>query len=364
MKTITSALELYFLIKEMQFLVGGKVDKVYNDKKKLLLQLHVTSKGKNLLYVSAPDYFYLTSKKPEFPSLPGGFTAFLRKYLNNTRVKRISQIGFERIVEIEFESKENSYIMILELFAKGNIILCKSDYTIMSAIETKNWSVRTIRGGIKYEFPQKKRNILKMSQKELKDAINNSGKDSVVKALAIELCLGGVYGEELLLRAGVNKDKGKIDDKEAKKILKAFEDIILKKQKAVISDDTPFPFNPKMVEGKEFDSFNKAIDSIVTPKIVLLKAKEAVSKHDKKIEKAKEIIKRQEKQIKEMRNAHDKHQRTGEIIYEKYTEIKDILKQLTTIRKKYSWKEIKEKLKGHKIIKEINEKDSKIIIKL
>jgi len=31
-------------------------------------------------------------------------------------------------------------------------------------------------------------------------------------------------------------------------------------------------------------------------------------------------------------------------------------------REKYSWKEIKEKLKGHKVIKEINEKEGIIVV--
>jgi len=38
--------------------------------------------------------------------------------------------------------------------------------------------------------------------------------------------------------------------------------------------------------------------------------------------------------------------------------------ELNKISLKHSWKEIKEKLKGHKVIKEINEKEKKIIIEV
>ena len=54
----------------------------------------------------------------------------------------------------------------------------------------------------------------------------------------------------------------------------------------------------------------------------------------------------------------------GEIIYNKYNIIKEVLDELDKASKKYSWKEIKEKLKGHKIIKEINEKDRKVVVEV
>ena len=42
--------------------------------------------------------------------------------------------------------------------------------------------------------------------------------------------------------------------------------------------------------------------------------------------------------------------------------IKEILDEIGKASKKYSWKEIKEKLKGHKTVKEINEKDRKVVV--
>ena len=54
----------------------------------------------------------------------------------------------------------------------------------------------------------------------------------------------------------------------------------------------------------------------------------------------------------------------GELIYHKYNLIKEVLDEINKASKKYSWKEIKEKLKEHKIIKEVNEKERKIIIEL
>jgi len=54
----------------------------------------------------------------------------------------------------------------------------------------------------------------------------------------------------------------------------------------------------------------------------------------------------------------------AEIFYTNYNLIQNIITELKKARKKYSWKEIKEKLKDHKIIKDINEKEGKITIEI
>ena len=45
-------------------------------------------------------------------------------------------------------------------------------------------------------------------------------------------------------------------------------------------------------------------------------------------------------------------------------EVAFLIEEINKAAKKYSWKEIKEKLKGHKIIKEINPKDKTIVLEL
>lgn len=365
MKSDTSSLDLHYIVSELQFLVGGKVDKIYQENKNMLLQLHVPSKGKQMLNVISPKYFYLSSKRPDFANA-GGFCMFLRKYLENTRIRSIKQAGFERIIEIEFESKEETYKMIIELFSVGNIILCKHDYMIMSAVETKTWSERTVRGGVKYEFPSKKYNILDISETNLKKAIDESEKESIVKSLAIDLGIGGVYAEEVCSLSEIDKSKKGLDEKEIKRLHKALNDIANKNIEAIVTEkNEAFPFILKNLKfEKRFETFNAAIDSIITPTIISTKKKEETSKHDKKIEKIKDIIKKQEKQVEALQKGFEENTRLGEMIYEQYSLVKEIMDTLKKAREKHSWKEIKEKLKNHKIIKEIDEKESKVTIEI
>ena len=44
--------------------------------------------------------------------------------------------------------------------------------------------------------------------------------------------------------------------------------------------------------------------------------------------------------------------------------VSSVLESLKEARKKYSWKDIKEKLKGHAVVKEVNEKENTVSIEL
>lgn len=372
MKTETSSIELGFIIKELQFLVGSKVDKIYQDGKTLLLQLHTPSKGKQLLNIIAPNYFYLSSKKQEFPQTPSGFCMFLRKYLENTRVRSISQIKFERIIEIDFEGKfngiESHHKMIIELFSLGNIVLCKDDYLIMSALENKNWSERHVRGGVKYEFPSRQNNILEINESDFEKTIKESNTESIVKKLAIDFSFGGIYAEEILSNLDIDKNKKDLNHEEFKKIFSSVKKILKKELTPItINENEAYPFILDSLTKKEYkthETFNQAIDSIITPKLMLKKEKEVKSKHDKKIEKVKDIIKCQEKQIKELQKTYDENTKKGELIYHNYAIVKDVLESIKKAKEKQSYKDIKEKLKGHKIVKDIDEKEQNVTIEL
>ena len=150
MNNETSSLELSCLIKEFQVLIGGKIDKIYqqkSNKREFLFRMHVPSHGKKQLRVIAPGFIYLSEYKQEFTDSPPGYCTFLRKHLGNARIEAVRQVNFERIVEIIFDAKEGKLILIIELFSKGNIILCKEDYTIISPLENQRWKDRTASDG-------------------------------------------------------------------------------------------------------------------------------------------------------------------------------------------------------------------------
>ncbi len=371
MKKELAGIELKYLLDEFQSLVDAKVDKVFQPSKKdIIVQFHIPNVGKQMLRI-LPKFIYLSSAKPESPKKPLGFLTHLRKNLKNVRLRSIKQIGSERIVEIVFESKEKKYLMIVELFAKGNVIFCDEKYKVLLLIESEKTKARILRGGVNYEFPEARHNIFKLELTELKEIIRKS-QDNISKTIATKLGLGGIYAAEACLIAGIDPNAAKLDTKQARELYDAIMELGRKQPKAnivyeneVIKDIVPFELKTYEEQKKEyFDSFNKALD-IVFSKIVKLESKKKkTAAYEKEAERLKKAISIQEKSIKKLEMSAKEGQQRGELIYEKYQLIKEILTEIRKAREKYSWKEIKKKLKGHKIVKDINEKTGEITVEV
>ncbi|MBU1974855.1 MAG: NFACT family protein [Nanoarchaeota archaeon] len=366
MKKDISAMDLYFLTQEFQVLEGGKVDKIFqkqDNKRDILFRFHVPSVGKKMLRILLPGKIFLTEYKEEYPEVPPGYCMFLRKYLGNARLRKIEQQGFERILKLTFERKKEEiselFVLVIELFSKGNIILCNEDMKIRSPLENQNWADRTIRGGIIYQYPPTQIDTPQLKENEFKETLQKSTKQSVVKSLAIDFGLGGEYAEETCALSGIEKeDKTKSAD--SAKIFKAVQNILAGKIQSVEAEGhiLPFAFKSLPDEKKKFKTFSEAIDELFTDKTEQKTAKEV------KPDKTSRMITAQEQKISGYEKAAEENQKKGEFIYEHYTEIKDIIDQLNKAREKYSWKDIKKKLKGHKLIKQIDEKEGKIVIDL
>lgn len=370
MKHEITALELEFLIKEFQELVDGKIDKIYHVvPKEIVLQLHIPNIGKKLLRIT-PNFIYLASQKADVPEKPSNFCVYLRKHLGNARIKKISQKDFERIAEVIFETKERKYIMIVELFDKGNIVLCDENYIILRPLENQVWKDRRIMPKEKYLGPRQKFDFSNLNEGVLKEALKQ--KKELVKMLATNLGLGGTYAEEICLIAGIDKNKKELSASEIKQVFEAVKKLksktknprIVYKNREVI-DIVPIELSKyKLFEQKKFRKYNEAFDEILTEKIIEKREKEAKSGQQKQTEKIETIIKAQEKRLAELEKEAEESRKNAESIYEKYSIINEILSEIKKARKKYSWDEIKKKLKGHKIVKEINEKTGEIIVEI
>ncbi|MBD3164452.1 hypothetical protein GF323_04580 [Candidatus Woesearchaeota archaeon] len=368
MKSNISSIDLHYLLKEMQFLEGARVDKVYHPRKEeLLFQFHVASKGKQLLRVISGKFIFLSEYKENYDS-PSGFCMFLRKKLSNSRLREIQQEHSERVVRLVFENKEGKLNLYIELFGKGNIILADSKNNIINALQQQKWKDREIKKGLGYVFPKKEFELFKISKNEFCMAIDSNSQ--LVMKLAKDIGLGGTYSEELCILSGIGKNKKRLSKAEKESLYSSFSKIIAKKispfiiyQKNSIKDIVPFELEIyKNLEKKSLPSFNSAFDFFFKEEYA--EKEEFVSKHQQLIDKTNKIIEQQKGQIKNLEKKSEQNNRKGELIYENYTVIEQILRELNKARQKYSFSEIKEKLKGHNVIKSIDEKDKKIIINI
>ena len=80
MKQELSSLDMKYIVKELQLLVGSRVDKIHQiNKKKFIFKFYVTNQGKKVLKIIFPGLFHLTEGGISPPGKPMGYCTFLRK---------------------------------------------------------------------------------------------------------------------------------------------------------------------------------------------------------------------------------------------------------------------------------------------
>jgi len=367
MKRQLSSLDIHYLLKELDILKDSRVDKIYQPEKNLIVfSFYKSNTGKKILNINIGQSLFLSEKKENYGNILG-FGMLLRKHLDNCYLSEISQIQPERILKLCFKSKDDKKNLYLEMFGKGNAILCDENNTIINSLEHHEFRDRTIKPKIKYEYPIMKYNLFKLNIKDLSELLENSKKDTIVTSLAVDLGLGGLYSEEICMLSSIDKkiNPKSLGKKEIETILTSIKKLLIKKIKSFLIYEnnklTDFsPFELKFFENKEnkpIDSFSKAISSFFSQ---FKEVKETV--FDKKIKDLKRIIEEQKTTIQDLRKKEHESRQKGELIYNNYQIIEEILKEINKASKKYSWKEIKAKLKGHKVIKEVNERDKLVVV--
>ncbi len=364
-----SSIDLFFLMKEIKVLEESRVENIFQKEEHIIFQFYIPGKEKKFLHVFFPNYMFLSDTKEEIEE-SGKLALSLRKHLLKTRIKKILQKEFERIIEIEIETLTSNYFLLIELFRPGNLILCDKNYKIIMAKEYKGFGSRLIRPGAIYDYPKKEVNFLNLDEGKFVKSIETTDKDSIVITLAVNFGLGGKYAEEICHRAKIDKKKIQLEKKEISQIYNVFDEIKKMSPEPFVyfENNKPVNFSPfdlitfKNNKKEKFNLFSEAIS-----KYFLSISEEQnifVSKKDNEKIKLQGIIKKQEVQIKGFFDAFQENQKKGEAIYEKYAFLDKVLSEIKKAREKHSIREIKEKLENHKIIKEVNEKEKKITIDL
>ncbi len=369
MKTQVSSLELSYLVRELDELVDCRVNKVFQKEDGFLFDLHKPGEGRIMFRALIPNAVFFTQYKPDFPSHPPKFCMFLRKHLGGMIVDEVRQKGFDRILEIEFSGFGEKYILVLELFSKGNLILCKEDYEIVAPFNSQTWQSRTIRGGTGYEYPPDQLNPYELDFDSFWQVFEDSDMDEVVKTLAVDFGLGGAYAEEVCARAGIDKSLSSEDlvEEKARSLFEGLDEVLNSEVEATAVGDRVYPFDPVSVEGerKYFDSFNEAVDEVVSRNLVARKEEEKEEIRQERIDKVENIIRDQEESIKKLKGDIRDNKRKGELVFENYQRLSDLLYQVNQAREDgLSWDEIREKLEEVDWVEQVNDKEKLLVVDL
>ncbi|MCW7080535.1 MAG: ribosome rescue protein RqcH [Candidatus Methanospirare jalkutatii] len=373
-KEALSSVDIAVIVEELQDLLGAKVEKVYQREREIILRLHAHLEGKRLeaygssvdLVLEAGRRIHLTKYRMEMPKTPTSFAMLLRKHLKGGRIRSIKQRDFDRIVEICVERADGRRTLVLELLPRGNLLLLDENGRILQPLKRETFTTRTLLPGKLYETPPSKLNPLVATQEDLrnlfiaaKEEVEHRGKRGksreVVKVLATETGLGGLYAEEVCLRAGVNKKKSAemLSDEEIRAIYDAIREIfepIIERDMSKIKPHIVFeankegkeaeeseerqgcvavqvlPFELRRFEGCEkeyFQTFNDAVDEF------FMRQTEERSQFsfESEIEKIERILREQESALLKFKQEEEECIRKAELIYTRFKEIEDALRE-------------------------------------
>ena len=164
---------------------GCRVDKIYQPSKDEILFTFRTRNGTEKLLLSAKAdcaRIQFTSAHIENPKKPPMLTMLLRKLLCGGVLKEIRQDGFERILTLVFDCRNDLgdpviYNVIIEIMGRySNIIITYENDKIIECIkriDALKSSVRQILPGLKYALPpaQHKMNILTDDVSDIENAM-------------------------------------------------------------------------------------------------------------------------------------------------------------------------------------------------
>ena len=347
-----SNVDVYAICKELgEKLKDARVQKAYQPTKDtVLIRFHVPSKGRVDVVFQAGLRVHSTQYPPQNPKVPPNFPMLLRKYIKGGSVTGVSQHNFDRIMRIDIQ-KEHKFSLVIELFAKGNIILLDEDDQIILPLKRKLWQDRKITSKEEYKYPPERGiNPLEIGKNELKELFQNSDRD-IIRTLAGN-GLGGLYAEEIALRSGVDKRRNAADvtDEEI--------DLICGAMTEIFKPLKTYDFHPQIISGEKedvlpldlqmyadytkekYETYNEAADefysSIVGEDIVQVHEEVwsgEVGKFEKRLKIQLETLEKFNKTIKETKIK-------GEAIYSNYQKIQNIIDTIKQARETHSWLEI------------------------
>ena len=160
--------------------LGGRVEKVYQpEKDTVILQMRTFEGGGRLLINagSSNPRVGFTQIPYENPQNPPQFCVLLRKHLASAKLIGVEQLGFERVLVLEFETRdEMGYLcsrrLVIEVMGKySNLVFTDGEGKVLAVLRPVDFttsSKRQVLPGMRYEMPpaQDKLDPLQVSESE------------------------------------------------------------------------------------------------------------------------------------------------------------------------------------------------------
>jgi len=360
-----SSVDVHYAVQELQRLVGSKIEKVFqgDNKRDLFFILYTGvengSTKRNIRFL-LPGIVCFPKEKGAYPQSPPGFAMFLRKHLGGARITGVEQFGFDRVIRIRCARKDADYSLIVELFHPGNMLLLDKEERIINLLEVQQYKDRTLRGKQQYIPPPACNDIVSADTETLVRRIMESTRDSIVTTLAVHLSLGGTYAEEVCVRAGIAKHRNDLSQDEVRVVVDTVRSLLREPIMPHADAHRPYPF---LMRSKETHPTGLPfLDSIA-----LNVPQEAGAVVEKKVksspdDKLRSLIAAQERQASSCDDEARGRQRAGELIYENYMLVKELLTMAKEARERKQ--DVASAMRGRKEFISYNEKNGEMTLEI
>lgn len=144
---------------------GGRIERVLQpERDEIVLQMRTIEGGKRLLINAGSNNprIGFTETQKENPQQPPMFCMLLRKHLSGAKLAEVRQVGFERVCELVFETRDEmgfacTRYLIAEIMGKySNLIFADDNKKILAVLKTIDFSTsskRQVLPGMTYELP-------------------------------------------------------------------------------------------------------------------------------------------------------------------------------------------------------------------
>ncbi|KAK8153446.1 hypothetical protein BKA80DRAFT_313882 [Phyllosticta citrichinensis] len=178
MKQRFSSLDVKVIAHELSSSICSlRVANIYDLSTRIFLFKFQKPNHREQLIVDSGFRCHLTEFSRTTASAPSPFVVRLRKFLKTRRVTKISQVGTDRIIELQFS--DGLYRLFLEFYAGGNIVLTDAELNILSLLRTVDEGAEheRLRVGLQYNLS------LRQNYNGVPELTKNRVKEGLEKAL-------------------------------------------------------------------------------------------------------------------------------------------------------------------------------------
>ena len=302
-----AGIELRYLVDNISEQVQGYyISNIYGiTKDSILFKLHHTEKSDLFMMISTSGVWLTTVKIDQME--PNRLLKRLRSDLLRLKLKKIEQIGAERIAYFTFEGFGKEFILVGEFFGDGNILLCNKEMKILALQHSIEVRHRKLSVGLEYvQPPNKGLDIFNITESDF-DELKTTDLVSA-KWFGRTLGLPKKYVEGVFDIVNIDPKKigNLLTNDEIKRIFettkKIVNDVVSGNHEAIIIKNEKseiLPLRLGKIEGEiiSANSFIEGLDTVFTENIVAKGKSIQSSGSDKKIKELQTQISEQQKAI-------------------------------------------------------------------